>query len=176
MFVGCVGLLLMASPGVTEYFRFTGQQHLSPELIDWAQALANLRGPRATRFEPRSPVSLNQARHRGSIWNPQPECARQIIAAYLHMWVQCYTDTWAIFVVPRVLQRHWGRISRYVEEVGIAFGLILPTSCRFESHIPFVVLCIRPGTPILRPRLEHDSMAYGKDWHFHQAEEVRRLS
>ena len=147
----------------------------SPALGEWVLSLAGLEGQSWRHMDFYSPESANEGRHGVTIWTPPPECCRQVITTYLHMWVQVYQDTSAAFLVPRALQKQWGRISRYVEDVGIVCGPLLPEACRFNSYLPFVVLCIRPAVPLHRPRLVNASMATPKDWHYYQAEAVRGL-
>lgn len=139
---------------------FIGQSHRPFEHLDLVSCL-----------------SPNAASQRGSIWTPPPECARQVISAYLHMWVQSPFDTQAIFLVPRILQKQWGRISRYVQELGVFQSDLLPGRAAFVSHLPFVFLHLAPHVSHPRKhRLVLPSVGNRKDWHHHQAEEVSGLS
>lgn len=116
---------------------------------------------------------------RWTIWTPVPEGARQVIVAYLQSWVQASTTTGGIFVVPRILQKQWGRICRYVKEQGVFQAHMLPPSCAFPSHLPFVVLCVFPHVHTLRrPRMDRRALPSGKGraWHLAQAKAVRGLS
>jgi hypothetical protein len=79
-----------------------------------------------------------------TIWTPPPECGRQVIAAYLRKWVQEPENAHGVFLIPRILQCQWGRVARYVKEAGIYLMGALTENCRFDSHLPFVLLHIPP--------------------------------
>jgi len=128
-------------------------------------------------LDPTDLLTVDQGQGILTIWNPPPECARQTIASFLFMWVQNPQNTEGLFLVPQNLQRQWGRISRHVREVGVFHSEVLPTNCAFPSHLPFVLLHVTPHQHSLRkPRLDGNSRAPRKNWHNHQAEEVRGLS
>jgi hypothetical protein len=123
------------------------------------------------------PTAMNHIYNRITIWTPPPECARQVIAAYLRKWVQAPENAHGIFLIPRILQRQWGRVARYVLEVGIFLTGSLPDYCRFDSHLPFVLLHIPPHRLTLRrDRMELPPRTQPQGWHKHQAEAVRGLS
>jgi hypothetical protein len=61
-----------------------------------------------------------------SIWVPSPELARQALVHFLEIWVEDPTRTEEIFLIPRILQRDWGNISRYVREQGLYHPTRLP--------------------------------------------------
>jgi len=67
-----------------------------------------------TYLDPTNTLAVDQGREILTIWNPPPECARQTIVAFLFVWVQNPLNTEGLFLVPRILQRQWGRISRCV--------------------------------------------------------------
>lgn len=123
------------------------------------------------------PGSFENIYRRVTIWTPPPECARQVLAGYLRKWVQDPEHTHGIFLIPRILQRQWGRVARYVVEVGIYLTGSLPIYCRFHSHLPFVLLHIPPHRLTLRrDRMELPSRSQPQGWHKYQAETVRGLS
>jgi hypothetical protein len=123
------------------------------------------------------PTAMDHVYNRVTIWTPPPECARQVIGAYLRKWVQDPAHAHGIFLIPRILQRQWGRIARYVKEVGVYFSNALPPQCCFDSHLPFVLLHIPPHRLTLRrDRMELDARSQPRGWHKHQAEAVRGLS
>ena len=116
-------------------------------------------------------------RHNVSLWTPPPELARRAITTFLHSWVQSPRDTSAIFLIPRILQRRWGRVCRYIREVGTFLPHQLPRPVAYSSLLPFVFLHIPPFVPALSPpRMELSSKANQPNWHRRQAEEVRGLS
>ena len=115
-------------------------------------------------------------RHQPTFWTPAPELARQALVSFMHAWVQSPRDTSAIFLIPRILQREWGRISRHVHEVGVFRPSLLPPAVSYPSLFPFVFLHVRPFVPALGPpRLDSPSPAKPNNWHRVQAEEVRGL-
>lgn len=123
------------------------------------------------------PESLGVIYDRVTVWTPPPECGRQVIAHYLRLWVQAPEASHGIFLIPRILQRQWGRVARYVVEKGVYLPGALPDSCRYTSHLPFVLLHIPPHTLSLRrDRMELPPRAQPKGWHKSQAETVRGLS
>ena len=115
--------------------------------------------------------------HRLTIWTPPPECGRQLLATYLRQWVQAPTTTSAIFLLPRILQREWSRVAKYIQEVGVFFGDLLPPDSRFTFALPFVVLHIPRHEHRLRPnRMDLPPKARPPRWHEQQAERVRELA
>ena len=150
---------------------------LSSALRDWAQTFLQVPGP--------VPIcdfqhdQVERVTKGWSIWAPPPECARQVIVHYLHRWVQTPMTMGAIFLVPRILQGRWGRICRYVVEMGVFHASLLPPGYAFEVLLPFVVLVIRPHQHALRRprnRMERPALSHHKKWHLEQAEAVRGLS
>ena len=149
----------------------------SPELGIWALQEAGVRNSWPCWLDYSRVRDWRCVLHRCTLWAPPPECARQVLVAYLSQWVQDPWDTQAIFLVPRVLQRDWGRVAKYIREVGVYCGELLPEPARFEAHIPFVLLHIAPHVPTLRAdRMGLPPKAKPPMPHWEQAEEVRGLS
>jgi hypothetical protein len=112
-----------------------------------------------------------------SFWFPAPEIARMALVTFLDIWVEAPLITSGIFIIPRIMQRDWGHISKHVVEVGTIYPSLLPPGTAYESLIPFVVLYVPPHSQIL-PALRLDKPApigYHEKWHVRQAEEVRGL-
>jgi hypothetical protein len=112
-----------------------------------------------------------------SIWIPSPEIARQALVQFLEIWVEDPTATEGIFLIPRILQREWGNISRHVAEQGTYRPTQLPTACRYSSLIPFLILHVSPHQRILPPFRMDDvtpRMPFQR-WHAAQADHVRGL-
>jgi hypothetical protein len=123
------------------------------------------------------PTATDRIYNSITIWTPPPECARQVIGGYLRKWVQDPAHAHGIFLIPRILQRQWGRVARYVVEVGVYLPHALPPQCCYESHLPFVLLHIPPHKLTLRrDRMELPARSQPQGWHKHQAEAVRGLS
>ena len=112
-----------------------------------------------------------------TLWTPPPEVARQAIVTFLQAWVQSPSDTSAVFLIPRILQRRWGRICRHILEIGVFQPQLLPAPANYSSLFPFVLLYVPPYVPVLGPsRLDLPPVPKPQNWHRKQAEEVRRLS
>jgi hypothetical protein len=122
---------------------------------------------------------LDQIAHRHTLWCPPPELTQQLISSFLTLWIEEPWDTCATFVVPRVLQHEWGRISKHVSETDLLRVTDLPTALRPELPIPIVVLHIRShlrSLPLLTPsELELPAVPPNMRWHREQAELLRRM-
>ena len=112
-----------------------------------------------------------------SIWTPAPELGRQSLGHFMDCWVERAHETSAIFVIPRILQRDWGNLSRHIFDVGTFYPIDLPSDCRFPSLIPFCILHIPCFVRSLPPlRLESaPSSGRHEGWHKRQADYVRGL-
>jgi hypothetical protein len=100
------------------------------------------------------------------IWAPSPEIARQSITHMLDYWVERPHTTDTIFIIPRILQRDWGYLSRrHILEYGTFLPKSLPWGCQYVSLILFCVLylpCYRRTLP--RPdRMESPALASKSD-------------
>jgi hypothetical protein len=112
-----------------------------------------------------------------SIWTPSPELGRQSLGHFMDCWVERAHETLGIFVIPRILQRDWGNISRHIYEIGTFCPTELPPECCFCSLIPFCILHIPCFVRSLPPsRLEPaPSSDRPEGWHKRQADYVRGL-
>ena len=113
-----------------------------------------------------------------SVWTPSPETARQALRAFLDIWVEGATVTSAIFVIPRVMQRDWGYLSKHVHEIALVYPHELPPTCAIVSHVPFIVLHVRPHVRSLPPPDSLDAIASPAVYprrHQQQADYVRGL-
>jgi hypothetical protein len=149
----------------------------SPKLGEWALEELDLPPQPLLHLSFQDPQANSNIRGRLTIWTPPPECGRQVISTFLQSWVQSPRDTSGIFIIPRIMQRQWGRVAKYVQERGVYHAGLLPDPYRFQAHLPFVLLYVPPHTPIMRrDRMELPAPAQPKGWHKHQAEQVRGLS
>jgi hypothetical protein len=126
----------------------------------------------------RSAWDWNTIGDQTTIWTPSPEIACQSVTHILDYWVERPHTTDAVFIIPRILQRDWGYLSRHILEFGIFLPQSLPWGCRYSLLIPFCVLylpCYRRTLP--RPhRLESPAAATPSDrWHRAQADYMRGL-
>lgn len=144
----------------------------------WAMAEVGFHDPNPPEHLAYNRVGdYNQIQGRLTIWTPPPECGRLVLTSYLRSWVQSPMNSRAIFLLPRILQRQWGRVAKYIKERGVYHAGLLPPSCSFVSHLPFVLLFIAPHTHVRRKdRMELPAPAQPPGWHKHQAEQVRGLS
>ena len=77
---------------------------------------------------------------RSILWCISPSFARQAILQALAVWIECPTSSGHIFVVPRLLQRDFGRLSKFVLFGGQFVDLPLP----FIPLVPFVLYYVPP--------------------------------
>jgi hypothetical protein len=113
-----------------------------------------------------------------SMWIPTPEIARQTLVKFLDIWVEEATTTGGIFLVPRIMQRDWGNISRHVVEIRTVYPSTLPADCTYPSLIPFVILYVpRYSRCLPSPRVDEPTTTHRhfQKWHDAQAEQVRGL-
>ena len=73
-------------------------------------------------------------------WCPSPSFARHAILQALSIWVESPTSCGHIFLVPRILQREFGRLSKFVIYNGQYDNLPLS----FTPTVPFVLYYIPP--------------------------------
>ena len=78
-------------------------------------------------------------------WCPSPGFARQAILQALSVWVESPTTCGHVFLVPRILQRDFGRLSKFVLFHGQFDNLPLP----FTPLVPFVLYYIPPFNRLL---------------------------
>ena len=77
---------------------------------------------------------------RSVLWCVSPSVARQAILQALYVWVEAPSSSGHIFLVSRILQRDYGRLSKFVLVGGQFDNLPLP----FIPLVPFVVYYIPP--------------------------------
>jgi hypothetical protein len=113
-----------------------------------------------------------------SIWTPCPEIARQALRTFMDIWVEGAIVTSGIFIIPRILQRDWGFLSRYIQEVAVVYPCTLPVPLRYDSHVPLVVLFVPHFVRTLpapsRMELSSREPRFAR-WHQVQADHVRGL-
>jgi hypothetical protein len=112
-----------------------------------------------------------------SLWFPAPEWAHQLLNAVVNVWVERPWDTEAFFIIPRVFQRDWGRVSKHIIELGLHpaadipdYGALTDIPCLI-LHLPCYVRSLPP------PRwMEPPTRSQREEWHREQAEHLRGLS
>jgi hypothetical protein len=84
-----------------------------------------------------SPWAFDSIYGQLSLWIPTPEVACMALVKFLEIWVEGATTTSGLFLIPRIMQRDWGNLSKYVVEVGTIYPSLLlpglPTSPWFHS-------------------------------------------
>jgi hypothetical protein len=150
----------------------------SKPLGDWALHQAGLAGQPFTPLTSLKDWTFANIHDRLTIWTPTPEVARQALRCFLDAWVESPLRTAGLFLIPRVLQKDWGFISKHVCETVVIYPRALPVHLRYDSLIPLVLLYIPfyvRALPIARMDELTDRTIY-EQWHQQQAEYVRGLS
>jgi hypothetical protein len=155
-----------------------GPVQYGPALGQWALNLVGL--PKDTLFklhESLAAWSFTDIAEQTSLWIPSPEIARQAIVKFLDIWVESATTTRGIFLVPRIMQRDWGHISKHIVEIATIYLTTLPMECAYSSLIPFVVLYVPYFSRFLpSSRMDEPTKGYYfPKWHEAQAEHMRWL-
>ena len=74
------------------------------------------------------------------LWCVSPAFARQAILQALSVWIDTPTSCGHIFLIPRIFQRDYGRLSKFVLYAGQHDFLPVP----FTPIVPFVLYFIPP--------------------------------
>lgn len=117
--------------------------HPTQELLHWALSRFHFSWPDNTSFLFQTDYSnWNRSRmlHQSVFWCVSPAFARQAILQALSIWIETPTECGHIFLVPRIFQRDFGRISKFVLYAGQYDSL--PTS--FQPIVPFVLYILPP--------------------------------
>ena len=115
----------------------------STTILNWAQNKICFNFPTSNTWIMQSDFS-NWSRslmiHHPVLWCISPSFARQAILQALSSWVESPTTSCHIFLVPRILQRDFGRLSKFVIFCGQYIDLPLP----FTPLVPFVLYFLPP--------------------------------
>ena len=130
----------------------------TPTILTWVLSILPPLWPPSTPWLLHSDFS-NWSRSsflcRSALWCVSPSFARQAILQALSVWVESPTSSGHIFLVPRILQRDFGRLSKFVIYAGQYADLPLP----FIPLVPFVVYYIPPfnrSQVYAQQQLQHD--------------------
>lgn len=97
-----------------------------PDLPSWAASLCDSPvKPSFERWDQHWDTTRILNGH--TLWLPPPTVARQLLYFLLALWTECPTTTSMIILLPRVLQRDWNQVSRYVIEIGTYAPTVVPT-------------------------------------------------
>ena len=77
---------------------------------------------------------------RSVLWCISPALAHQPILQALAIWIETPTECERIFLTPRIFQRDFGRLSKFVLYAGQYDVLLVP----FTPIVPFVLYFIPP--------------------------------
>ena len=77
---------------------------------------------------------------RHTIWCVSPPLAKQSMLLALSVWVESPGDSSHLFVVPRVMQRDFGRVSKYFHLMSQSWDI----PCHFRPVVPFLVFYLPP--------------------------------
>jgi hypothetical protein len=128
-------------------------------------------------MDSRQSWEFRQVSGRATLWFPAPEWAHQLMDSIVSAWTEHPWNTEAFFVVPRVFQRDWGRVSKHILDLGTFASATVPDYGGLTDipcvvlHLPCYVRCLPP----LR-RMVSSPRPAGYAWHQEQAEHVRGLS
>jgi hypothetical protein len=181
--------------GLSRGLRFTGGHPMRPPhaetqrifegvpvtsaTLQWARAriASELKHHDCIFMDASGAWSFHQVSRRATLWFPAPEWAHQLLDAVLCAWIEQPWNTEAFFVVPRVFQRDWGRVSKHVVELGTFAASTVPVY-GLRTNIPCVVLHLPCYVRSLPPPrwLDQPSRPQGTEWHREQAEFLRGLS
>jgi hypothetical protein len=121
--------------------------------------------------------TFDEVKGQATLWFPAPEWAHQVIDMVVNAWIESPWDMEAFFLVPRVFQRDWGRVSKHVVELGTHPAATIPEYGN-NTDIPCVLLhlpCYVRSLPLTR-RMDTPAGPPGGEWHREQAEYVCGLS
>ena len=123
-----------------------------------------------------------------SLWAPPAELAYLVLSRFLTLWTEQPSSTSAIFLLPRVLQRQWQRLSRFLIPLLPSPDSAQPKKDTFlfsdpslpvYHRLPIIVLHLRPHTPCLpSPRLDPSASTIPRHqrlWYERQKDLLLRL-
>ena len=123
-----------------------------------------------------------------SLWAPPVEMAATLLSEYMTLWTERPETTSAVFLLPRVLQRRWQRISRFLQPLRPAPGSphkqdgfrFHDLSAPISHRLPIIVLYLPshvPSLPIDRLEPAPSSISWRKRlWYEQQKEHLYGVS
>jgi hypothetical protein len=110
-----------------------------------------------------------------TVWLPPPTIARQLISYLLNLWAEKPLTTRFAVMLPRVMQKEWSNLSKYVKEIGQFKRGTFPSTSGLP--IPAVLLYVAPHVRTLPPPYRKPlPLPASAQWHRQQAETLRGLS
>ena len=115
----------------------------TPEILHWTLSILQKFWPSSTPFlfqDDFSDWKRSTMLQRSVLWCISPAFARQAILQALAIWIETPTECGHIFLTPRIFQRDFGRLSKFVLYAGQYDVLPVP----FTPIVPFVLYFIPP--------------------------------
>ena len=149
----------------------------TPQLAAWASQLCGCPTTALERDWYR-PWGDQGFLHQLTVWMPPPTVAQQLLSYLLALWTESPWDTGFIAIIPRVMQRDWSYLSRFLQRVGAFSWETVPCGENPNTlPIPIVVLYAAPHRCALSPpRQRAPPLSAHEKWHRQQAESLRGLS
>jgi hypothetical protein len=121
---------------------------------------------------------LAEVLNKFTIWAPPPEVAAQLIFFLLQCWTEKPLSTAFALIVPRVLQKHWHRVSRHVLEICVFPRDVIPAPWTNQLlKIPACLLYVPSHVRSLpKTRLDTAPLSSQQRYHQQQATFMRGLS
>ena len=119
------------------------------EILHWVLSILQPYWPLSTSFLFQTDFSnwnKSSMLQRSVLWCVSPAFARQAILQALSIWVEAPTVSGHIFLIPRIFQRDFGRLSKFVLYAGQYTSLPVP----FTPIVPFVLYFIPPFNRVKR--------------------------
>jgi hypothetical protein len=117
---------------------------LDHQLIAWAYAQAGVTQPSRVRsFRDLDDWTKSDMVKRDCIWSVSPTVARQAFTAAALAWAESPLDSSHLFIVPRVMQRDFGRVNRHI----IYLGQFDPKELPLQTHpcrVPLLLFYLPP--------------------------------
>lgn len=116
---------------------------------------------------------------RHCVWSVSPTVARQAFTTAALAWVESPLDSSHLFIVPRIMQRDFGRVNWHI----IFLGQFDPKTVPHQAHpcrVPLLLFYLPPHRRCLEskpaPRLDLPSFPKMPAWVTRQVSHMRGLS
>jgi hypothetical protein len=154
---------------------------LTRPLIEWAYRQANVELPTLVRtFTDLDDWSKGDMIKQHCIWSLSPTVARQALTTAALAWAESPLDSSHLFIVPRIMQRDFGRVNRHILYLGQYDPKELPFLTNHPSRVPLLVFFLPPHRRSLitkpAPRLDLSSFPRMPTWVARQVAYMRGLS
>jgi hypothetical protein len=126
---------------------------LDSALINWAYLQAGVTPPsQAHPFTDLLAWPRGDMVKRHCVWSVSPTVARQAFTTAALAWAESPLDSSHLFIVPRVMQRDFGRVNRHIQFI----GQFSPKDLPFLSHpcrVPLLLFYLPPHSRSLVPKI-----------------------